>query len=955
MWFGTQNGLNRYDGGSVVVFKNDPEDSMSIASGEIYSAFEDRQHNVWFGTNFGLSRYNSRINNFSNFDFEGPGQYAMRPVWSIIGGTAEHELWLGASGGLFLFNSDEHTFRHYVINDSIQHANSARVLCEDKRGNLWIGTFNGELLQFDKKTRKFRHAVAETENAKGGNEAITSIIEDGEGFVWIGSEDGTLKRYDDRNKSFVQFNKFSNQYPIIALMETSDNQLWIGTDKGGCYLLDRKSGNFIAVHDNFQRGTDVVLSLFNDRKGDVWIGTDHAGVFLFDKIDTVFNQFSPYPEVNNELGSNSVLSIYEDDQYLWIGTNGGGLVRVDGSSARYYTSGGPNDIAGNTIMCIVPGDDSKLYIGTYANGFSIFDKKTGRFSNYDHRHGLSDNSVYVIYPDGDKLWIGTNKGGLNLFDTKQHTFQHFANSLKDNSSISSNTIRSILKDSRNKLWIGTVSGLNLMNDDNTFVSFLHREGKSNVNNINILCIYEDAKKNIWLGTHGGGLNLYNYRTDTFTHFQDKHGLSGNIVYSMLEDAQGNLWLSTNKGISRFNPESVTFKNFDTGNGLTNAEFNVGARFKNKDGRMMFGNIEGVCSFLPHNIRENIFAPPIVLTDFLLFNKPVPLSPESPLSQSIWNTSEITLDYTQTVFTIRFAGLNYTHPIKNNYAYKLEPFDEDWNYIGSNRQATYTNLSAGTYLFKVKGSNNDGVWNEEGTSITIHILPPFWNTIWFRILLVGMLAAVVYLGYRIKLSSIRKQKEVLSNLVRERTLEIQDQSRLLVEKEKQNAMLIHQKLNDELTMKSRELTNYTLLIIQKNRLLDELKMKLKEVIRTPANSSLRDFRSLVQLINYSFSPEKEWSEFSVYFNHVHEGFIDTLKARYPDLTNYDLRLCTLYRIGSPAKDIAEAMGISLNSVKMARYRLRKKLSLPPDEDIYGFLQTIRSADQVVENELNKRPE
>jgi ligand-binding sensor domain-containing protein/DNA-binding CsgD family transcriptional regulator len=939
MWFGTQNGLNKYDGSSFSIFKHNVGDSTSISSDDVYCAFEDNKKDLWFGTSAGLSKFNRHTNTFSNFDFDHNSKYSMRPVWSIIGSARDKKLWIGASGGLFSFDPGSKKITHFLINDSIQHANSALTICEDNNGLIWVGTSEGGLLQFDRGKSAFKFLDTGIKNGSTAHDAVNCILQDSDGFIWIGMENGVLSRYEVDKHSFIHLTDFQKKYPIIKLMESRDGQLWVGTDKGGAFLVDKAKLKFTPLYDKPEKGTNVVLSLLNDAKGDVWLGTYHAGAFLFDKMDTTFNHFQPYAEIKNSEESNAVLSLHEQGTDLWIGTDGGGLCQKNSKFIRYFKkSASANSIAGNTIKCI-KSDNNNLYIGTYADGMSIFNLKTGKFTNYSQAGGLSDNSIYAIYPDGDFVWIGTNKGGLNPFHTKRGTFRHFVNNIKEVTSISSNTIRSIYKDSRNKLWIGTVSGLNQFNEqDSTFISFLHR-AKSPMSNINVLSIHEDAKKNMWFGTHGGGLNRYDYRTDTFTSFQEKDGLGGNIVYGILEDGQGNLWLSTNKGITRFDPEKKVFKNFDLGSGLVSTQFNVGSYHKGNSGKMYFGNTEGVCSFFPYTIRTNNFLPPVLITDFLLFNKPVIPGEGSPLKQAIGETTEITLDYTQTVFNLKFSALNFSHADKNSYAYMLEPFDKEWNYVDNTNVATYTNLDPGTYIFKVKGSNNDKQWNENFASLNITITPPYWKTTWFQILASFVLISVIYVSYRVKVNSIKTQKEMLSQLVEKRTAEIEVKSKQLFETEVKNAQLVAQKLNDELASKSKELTNYTLLIVQKNRLLDELKKKLKEVIRHPGTSNLRDFKNLIQLINYNFSPEKEWVEFNTNFNRLHEGFADSLKSKYPELTNYDIRLCKLYRIGIPTKDIAEAMGISQTSVKMARYRLRKKLGLPPDEDINKFFEHV----------------
>ncbi|RAW00608.1 two-component regulator propeller domain-containing protein [Pseudochryseolinea flava] len=936
MWFGTQNGLNKFDGRNFTVYKNTSGDTTSLSNNDVYAIFEDHEKQLWIGTRSGLSRYNRSRNTFSNYDYPEGRVYAMRPVWCIAPADDDH-LWIGASGGLFKFDKGLRKFEHFKINDSIQNANSAKAICRDRAGVLWIGTQIGELMQFNPNTHQFSKVHFPQEGTV--NYAIASIVEDSEGMIWIGRDDGSIYRYDITTRSFKEYTFLKKKYPIRTMIEDKEGNLWVGTDKGGAFLLDPNSGRVSSLGQRKENETDVVLSLFNDAKGDMWLGTYHGGVYLFDKMDTTFQQYAPQDKQENASQSNSVLSIFQDDESLWLGSDGGGLLqRRNGTVKRFLQNTTANSIAGNTILCLEAGFDSELYIGTYADGMSVLDRRTGKFKTYNQRNGLSDNSVWVIYNDVDHVWIGTNKGGVNVLDKRTGKIVHFTNVMQDERTISSNTIRAIFKDSRGKFWIGTVSGLNVFNEtDSTFTAYYYRDSSNTISNNNVLCIFEDMKKNLWFGTHGGGVNRYDARSNTFTSFQEKDGLAGNIVYAMLEDAQGNLWMSTNKGLSRFDVVNQVFKNFDTRSGLSSAQFNIGAAFKGKEGQMFFGNINGVTSFFPHHIRQNAFIPPVVISDFKLFNKPVLLGDDSPLQETIDVAKEVTLEHSQSVFSLHFAALNFSHADKNSYAYMLEGFDQDWIAAGNNTTATYTNLDPGEYVFKVRGSNNDNVWNEQATTLKVIVKPPLWKTWWARTLFVLMVAAGLYMAYRFKINAIKKQQELLTLLVDQRTAEIEEKNKLILETEKRNAQLVHQKLNDELATKSKELTNYTLLIVQKNKLLDELKKKLKDVVRNPGSSNLRDFRNLVQMINYNFSPEKEWKEFNANFNRIHKGFTDTLKEKFPELTSNDLRLCALYRIDIPTKDIAEAMGISQTSVKMARYRLRKKLNLSPEEDIHDFLK------------------
>ncbi len=326
MWFGTQNGLNRYDATGFSVYKNINGDSSTIASSDVYAVYEDQHQNLWFGTRSGLSKFNRALDRFANYEDDTQNQYAMRPVWCIVGSKKDDLLWIGASGGLFQFNTITEKFHHYKINDSIQNANSIRAMCEDRKGQLWICPTLGEVKIFNKAQGTF----ADVKSSSGVTlRDITSILEDGDGLIWLGREDGSLYQYDQNSNSIREYTTLKKRFPIRALREDREGQLWIGTDKGGIFLLNKATSKFLALADKQQNGTDVVLSFFDDAKGDMWLGTYHGGVYLFDKIDTTFNHFAPYNEIKNTDESNSVLSIYNDKDGTWLGTDGGGLIRKE--------------------------------------------------------------------------------------------------------------------------------------------------------------------------------------------------------------------------------------------------------------------------------------------------------------------------------------------------------------------------------------------------------------------------------------------------------------------------------------------------------------------------------------------------------------------------------------------------------------------------------------------------
>jgi len=960
IWIGTHNGLNRFDGTSFTVYKNIETDKSSIQSNDNYAVYEDKKGQLWFGNGQGISLYNRSKDNFINFSYVKDDKHSMRPVWSVEASAEEGKIWLGASGGLFLFDTNKGSFSHFNIDDALPGANAVQELFLDSKKNLWLGTNGAGIYIFNNQNKKIRHYTKKTNLSTAlSDNSITSIYEDSENQIWIGTENGVLNRFNEANTSFDKFQVASREATgIHSIIEDKSKKLWLGTDKGGLFQFDKKNSRFMAYSYKAEPGNHVIRSLFEDAKGNIWIGTYGGGIYLYDKLDNYFKQILPYQQVNNYNQSNSVLAISESaNGNLWLGTDGGGLLKYQKESKNrtYFKKENSNSLPGNTVLSLHNAGDKKLYIGTFQDGLSVYDLQTQKFSNYRNNpanpNSLSDNTIWDIHEETNgSIWLATNNGGVAIFNPAKQTFKQLTYHIDNPKSLSSNSVRSIFKDSRNNIWVGTVSGLNLFNpQDSTFTHYYYSQAnKQSLSNNSILCIYEDFNNNLWLGTHGGGLNKFNVQDGTFRHYKEKDGLLGNVVYGILEDEQGFLWLSTDKGLSKFNIGANQFQNFDESSGLFNAQFNIGAYYKNPQKEMFFGNINGLCSFNPQQIKKNYYVPPVVITGFQIFNQPVGIGINSPLTQNITETNTITVDYKQSVINFSFSALNYTHPQKNMYAYKLEPFEKDWNEVGYRQFATYTNLDPGEYTFLVKGSNNDGLWNEQPTKLKLIVRPPFWATWWFRGLGLLFLAGFIYGGYWYKTRSIKKQQAKLKKLVKIRTQEIKEKNALLIAAEKKNAELIQNQLNIEITHKSKELTRYTLLIIQKNRLLEDLKNKLREAVQNPKAINMQSFKEIIRTINANFSPDQEWREFTNNFERVHEDFVQTLKAYYPELTHNDLRLCALYRLDTSTKDIAKILGISETSVKMARYRLRKKLTLSAEEDLTYFLNNLPVKEKMLTN-------
>jgi signal transduction histidine kinase/FixJ family two-component response regulator len=430
-------------------------------------------------------------------------------------------------------------------------------------------------------------------------------------------------------------------------------------------------------------------------------------------------------------------------------------------------------------------------MGTLGGGLNKFDRSTQSFTHYkadpDNPNSLSRDLIWTIYTDRQGvLWIGTLSGGLNAFDPKTETFTRYAADPSDPQSLSHKSVKALYEDRSGTLWVGTDGG-GLNRFDRETQTFTHYKADPDIphsiSNDRIKAIQQDRTGALWIGT-GNGLNRFNQTDERFTHYHERDGLPNDVIYGILEDGDGDLWLSTNRGLSRFNPRTETFKNYDVRDGLQSNEFNAGAFHKSASGEMFFGGVHGVSAFYPERIKDNSYLPPVVLTDFLIFNESVPVGQDSPLSQSISEVKEIVLSHEDRVFSFEFAALNYIIPEKNQYAYIMEGVDLDWVYSGDRRFVTYTNLDPGRYTFKVKGSNNDGVWNEAGVSVNIVITPPFWETVWFRAGMLLVIATTIVGTYYLRVATIKRQQQVLETQVAERTEQLaQSNEALAIAKER----------------------------------------------------------------------------------------------------------------------------------------------------------------------------
>jgi signal transduction histidine kinase/ligand-binding sensor domain-containing protein/DNA-binding response OmpR family regulator len=794
MWFGTRDGLNKYDGYNFTVYKNDPEDPNTLVNNVVMDIVEDKEGKFWIATGGGgLDRFDPSTEIFTHFPV---GERGVSDTYlNALQLDKEGILWIGTdSRGLNKYDTKTNTFTSLSHQDSEAGSLSFdRVMdiLKDSENNFWVATDGGglDLMNADGKT--FTHfRFDETRSSSISDDRVWGLMEDSKKRLWVGTYAG-VNLFDRSKREFKRYlPRGQNEnslvsYSVRAFGEDDLGNIWIGMENGGMSIMDvehERLVNYVLDEiDNASLGDNSVWKFCRDDKGNMWIGTFNAGVDFVNR-DAV-NKFTHFRHSSApaSLSNNKVLCIFQDSfNRIWVGTDGGGLNLFDPATGQFkhykHQSGNPNSICGNYVLTVEEDSDHNLWIGTWGNGITIFnpEKNTYRHHPYNasNRGGLKSPNVWTIVEDSEKnIWVGTYSEGLHLFDKNTGTFTTFKNDPNNRATISNNTINVVMEDSKKNIWVGTYGGgLNLFNrKTKTFTNFTHDPDKNSLSNDGIHVIFEDSKGNLWIGT-SIGLSQFNTSTKQFTNYYSKEGLPNNTVVGIMEDRNGDLWLSTFNGLSRFTPSTKRFKNFGLNDGLQGTEFKK-ATCKTSDGRLYVGGVNGFNSFYPDSIKTKAYDPPLLLTSFEIFNKKVGIGHDktSPLTKSITETTDISLDYKQSVLSFEFASLNYAaDPEKRKYAYMLENFDKAWNYIGTKRTATYTNLDPGNYVLRIGGLNNQGDWSKTQISVAIHIHPPFWKTWWFRMLSVTGVAGILFIFLRLRINMIEKQKGELERQVKERT-------------------------------------------------------------------------------------------------------------------------------------------------------------------------------------------
>ncbi len=787
MWFATQDGLNRYDGYTFVVYKHNPDNPESLSDNVIRDLVEDDNGNLWIATSTGgINKFDPTTERFTHYrhDPDNPNSISGNTVLSIALDNHGY-LWFGTDFfGLNKFDQATETFTHYRNDSYGQFVGQINDIIEDSHGDIWF-VGNRGLHHMNTQTGKITCPPATIDRF-----SADYIYEDKAGSLWmLAYSPAALIKYDPKAERLTE-------YPLDAiglfscnLLDDEQNGFWVPS-RQGLFYFDRKTERFNQLYKFDETkphslNDNNVVSIYKDRVGLLWLGTENGGINILNFQQEQFGYYQHNSANPNSLSPGKVSQIYEDsDGILWLGYFPRVLDRFDRSSGQiiHYVPDPKNKNTlgkGIDLNSILKDSQGYVWLGGWNSGLDRLDERSGQFKHYRHNsddsNSLISNNIIDIYEDrSGNLWVGQSDG-LSRFDRATEQFTHYLHDPNDPASLGDNSVKVIYQDRSGVLWLGTWQGV-LSRFDNKMGTFLnYRPDSRDPHRLYggaIHTIHEDRNGTLWLGA-SDGLYQFNRKNETFTRYTESQGLPSSSIMSILEDNAGRLWIGTRNGLSRFDPKTRTFRNYDAIDGVQDNNFTESCYWQGCSGEMFFGGSKGFYAFFPEDIRDNPYVPPIVLTDFRLFGKSVPINNDSVLRKTINQTDTLTLYHKQNNISFEFAALSYAAPEKNQYRYILEGFDTDWHNVGSNeRLAVYTNLPAGSYVFRVQGTNHDGVWNRKGKAIYLEILTPWWQTWWFRGMAVILLVGFVIIGFRLRLRNIKNRSREFERLVEVRTAQLQ---------------------------------------------------------------------------------------------------------------------------------------------------------------------------------------
>lgn len=844
LWVATVGGLNHFFSHTkeFIHYVHNPNDSTSLAHNTIYKILKDRDGGIWLGTwGGGLEKMEKKIQVFNderktsyNFIHHKPdaSKNSISSLWiTDIAEGPDGSLWIATNNGLNKYDKKNKQFTIYKNdpnNINSLNSNDISAVCVDNTGKIWVGTWGSGLNILDPKSNEIsRYRYSKNDFTSISHDIIMKIYCDKSGNIWLGTWGGGLDKAiykkpngltEGNNIEFIRYQhseldiKSISSNSIYSMMEDNTGIMWVGTDWGGINKFEKEVAKFGLIQsqpgNSHGLSNNVVFSLLIDRNNLLWIGTQE-GLNIYNRQTGQFSLFLNEPGNENSLSHNLVRSMIEDkDGNVWLGTLSGlNKYSIKSKQFKRYIIDITNP-SFNNVLALFYGSDNSIWIGSYGAGLLRLDPETEKLISYkkDSRNpkGISDEIVWSIVEDKDKnIWIGTYDGGIIKYDRKADEFYHYVNDSTDSTSLSNNYVLSLFIDHQGTLWAGTALGLNKL------------------------------------------LKINGNKAE-FKSYYMKDGLAAQTINGIVEDNQNNLWITTSQGLSRLDPATNYIKSFGLDDGIQDVEFSINAIIKDKKtGEVFAGGIKGFNYFKPELIRNNTIPPIVKIVDLKLFNKSVSvrqlINNKIILDQYISSLNELKLSYKENVISFEFAALQYHAPEENQYAFKMEGFDKDWNYVKNQRIATYTNLPPAKYTFMVKAANNDGVWNETPTKLTLYITPPWWKTTLFRLAVSLIIISSILYYYWLRMKIMQQRQRHLENMVIKRTEELSEANVMLEEKQEeislQNEELLNHRYNLENLVENRtsELKAAKIKAEESERLKSSFLANMSHEVRTPMNA------------------------------------------------------------------------------------------------------------------------
>jgi ligand-binding sensor domain-containing protein/DNA-binding CsgD family transcriptional regulator len=918
-WVGTQYGLNQYDGYAFEVIRPEGEGQgqAGFSGKKITALFEDRAGNLWVGTGkHGINYRPALSDRFVNRSQEAIFAAIQHAEISSFFEDQAGYIWITTIGaGLLRYDPVAETARHYTSDNSGLSSNLVFDLVEDQYGTIWVGTAGGGLnvLGADHRFQLSHPMLPNHPNMSGYHK---KLLLDGE-YLWVGTEGTGLYRMNLQDHTYDHFapgngKKALSSDGVRDMYKTQHGQLYIATDGGGLNVYDSATETVVCypyqVEEKTGLNSNALLCLSGDRTGNIWIGTYNGGINIHKPGKVWFKRYAPGLAGSNTLQNRSILSLLQgQDGKIWVGSDGGGLNWIQPEDGQFdappfkHDPASASSLAGNVVKALFEDSRRRLWVGLFGAGLDRYEPGTGTFA---HVLAAPNNVWSIAERQNGQLWVATMGNGLVVLDPETGAKTFHQHDPADPGSLVDLNVMVVFVDREDRVWVGTADqGLERWDEaQQAFEHYRHDPtDPQSISNNAIRTIFQDRQGNIWIGTEGGGLNKW-LGQGKFERLGQAEGLIANSVMGIAEDPLGMLWVTTFEGISRFDPEARTFRNFDFRTPEHANQFNQLAILSAANGTLFFGGINGLNTIHPDQLEACEHQAEVIFTDLKIFNQSIKAgklpSGRTILERPIEVADRIYLSYLDKSFSFEFSAIDYTNPLDYQYRYRMKGFDDHWQETAAGQHSvSYTNLDPGHYTFQVE-------YQQEMASVEVYIEPPFWQTSWFRGLMALLVISLVSAGGYV----IMMRKEAAHK--------------------RQLLQLQNEKLASEVEAKTSKLMFSAVQIAHKNEILADLKQDLL--------TSNAELKPLVRKLDLELRNEDHWQEFDIYFNQVDQDFFQSLLAKHPELTKNDLRTCSLIRINLSTKEIAFLLNISTRAVEQGRYRLKKRLGLEKEDDLNKYI-------------------